>query len=136
MTFRRAILPITPAQQAMQDECRAHGCIACHKLRVNPFARGVEIHHMKRQGMILGEEYVLALCALHHRGIIVIGGDQSLGPYVDESKAFADAFGTPQETLDYQRDLIRWKRVTLPDRAQRKRQGSTKTPSKIIRRAV
>jgi len=148
MTFRRAIGNPTDRQQEEQDRIRAVGCIACLMRRVGevnaPLHTPAEIHHITRNGMQMGQEYVLPLCGFHHRSqpftdtlATAEACRRELGPSLAEgSKAFFAHFGTDQSLLN----LVRWMAgldpVQIPDRAQRKRKGNTRRPEKILRGAA
>lgn len=149
MTFRRAIGNPTDRQQEEQDKIRAVGCIACLMRRVDgqnaPLHTPAEIHHITRNGMQMGQDFVLPLCCWHHRAQIFCEGvlqfsdacTHYLGPSLaNGSKAFFAHFGTDQSLLN----LVRWMAgldpVRIPDRAQRKPKGSTRRPEKILRGAA
>jgi hypothetical protein len=58
---------MTKSQKAFQDRVRALGCIVCHG---NGVDSPCEIHHLLRGGRRIGEDSVLGLCQIHHRGQI------------------------------------------------------------------
>lgn len=64
--------PATRDQQAYQDAARELGCVVC-RFRGQPQAGATEIHHRnlddKHGQRQLGQDYVVALCSWHHRGV-------------------------------------------------------------------
>lgn len=148
MTFRRAIGQPTPQQQADQDKVRALGCIACLMRRVDgvnaPLHTPAAIHHIKRDSRQMGQDFVLPLCDWHHQSYpftdtlaTAEACRRELGPSLaDGSKAFFAHFGTDQSLLNLCRWMAGLDPVQIPDRAQRKRKGSTRRPEKILRGAA
>lgn len=148
MTFRRAIGAPTDRQQEEQDKIRALGCIACLMRRVDgvnaPLHTPAEIHHITRNGMQMGQDFVLPLCRWHHTAKVFIDTleraeacRRELGPSLaDGSKAFFAHFGTDQSLLNLCRWMAGLPAIEIPDRAQRKRKGSTRRPEKILRGAA
>jgi len=148
MTMRRAIGNPTDRQQEEQDRIRAVGCIACLMRRVDgendPIHLPAEIHHITRNGMQMGHDYVLPLSQWSHRGQPIPDiyptaeiCRRELGPSLAEgSKAFFVHFGTDQSLLNLVRWLAGLDPVQIPDRAQRKPKGNTRRPSKIIGNAA
>lgn len=106
----RAIGSPTKSQQAHQDAQRANGCAACH-LRRNKYQAGVtEIHHRNIGDMHgqkqLGQDFTVALCSYHHRGVSVPGMN---------SAAMRDRYG-PSLQL-HKRDFVEWLQDTLGERS-------------------
>jgi len=148
MTFRRAIGNPTDRQQEEQDRIRAVGCIACLMRRVDgenaPIQLPAEIHHITRNGMQMGHDYVLPLSQWSHRGVPIPDiyptaeiCRRELGPSLAEgSKAFFAHFGSDQTLLDLSRWIAGLPSIAIPERAQRKPKGSTRTPSKVLGRVA
>jgi len=148
MTFRRAIGNPTARQQEEQDRIRAVGCIACLMRRVNgqnaPLHTPAEIHHITRNGMQMGQDFVLPLCQFHHRSQIFTDTlstaeacRRELGPSLAEgSKAFFAHFGSDQTLLDLSRWIAGLPPIAIPNKAQRKPRGSTRSPAKMLGRVA
>jgi len=88
------------------------GCICC-------WIKGVprvpaEIHHLtvggKHGQKRRGHDYTIGLCQWHHRGVKPYPGCQlsfGLGPsYADEPRRFRADFGSDDELLDFQNQVI------------------------------
>lgn len=111
MTFKRAIPPCTPEQQARQDLCREKGCIAC-RMELCEQPLHTEIHHQTKSGRQISQDAAVALCAWHHRGICLPGMRSSdmralYGPSLAKNpRAFFETYGDNAEQLKFQNDLI------------------------------
>lgn len=144
MIMRRAIGAPTERQQEEQDKIRAIGCIACLMRRVGevnaPLHTPAEIHHITRNGMQMGQDAVLPCCQWHHRAqpftdtlATADACRRELGPSLAEgSKAFFEHFGSDQKLLDLARWIAGLPSIAIPDKAQRKRKGSTRRPAKVL----
>lgn len=91
-------------------------CMACESLRAVGLAgcdiEGVDVHHTKSGNMRRGHMYTVGLCLFHHRRhpfegttckeMVVLFGPSLL----DGGKAFAEVFGSDEELLDRQNQLL------------------------------
>ena len=94
------------------------GCLACRYQfadRNADFSYTTDVHHILNGGKRQSHQETIGLCPWHHRGIIE--GDfpeqamtDTLGPSLAHGrKAFEDHFGTQDELLTRQNELIeRW----------------------------
>jgi hypothetical protein len=90
---------MTKTEKAFQDRVRALGCIVCHSKGVDS---PCEIHHLLRGGRRIGEDSVLGLCQIHHRGQINTPEAVSRHPWRRE---FEFRYGTEAELLEKTREL-------------------------------
>lgn len=135
MTFKRAIPPCTPEQQARQDRCREVGCIAC-KMELCNQPLPTEINHIAERGKQLGQDYTEALCQWHHRGICIPGNTVramtlAFGPSLLSRRAFVERYGNTEERLSFQNELIGWTGT-----AERYRKRTALTATKRVPRAA
>ena len=86
-------------QKRFQDRVRALGCIVCHGKGVDSPA---EIHHVLNGSRRIGEDSVLGLCQIHHRGQINTAEVVSRHPWRREFEA---RYGTEEELLTKTREL-------------------------------
>ena len=86
-------------QKRFQGAVRAVGCIVCRGKGVDSPA---EIHHILSGSRRLGEDYVLGLCQIHHRGQINTAEAVSRHPWRREFEA---RYGTELHLLDKTREL-------------------------------
>lgn len=91
---------MTKSEKQYQDSVRFLGCICC-RLFMNIFSP-CEIHHLLRGGRRIGEDYVLGLCQIHHRGQINTPEAVSRHPWRREFEA---RYGTELELLEKTREL-------------------------------
>jgi len=97
--YPRLRVCVNKEQKRFQDAVRDAGCIVCHGEGVDS---PCEIHHLLRGGRRLGEDYVLGLCQIHHRGQINTPQAVSRHPWRLE---FETRYGTELELLDKTREL-------------------------------
>lgn len=90
---------MTKEQKAFQALARDLGCIVCKGEGVDSPA---EIHHILSGSRRLGEDYVLGLCQIHHRGQINTVQAVSRHPWRREFEA---RYGTEMELLEKTREL-------------------------------
>lgn len=86
-------------QKRFQDRVRALGCIVCHSEGVDSPA---EIHHLLSGSRRIGEDSVLGLCQIHHRGQINTAKAVSRHPWRREFEA---RYGTEAELLEKTMEL-------------------------------
>ena len=86
-------------QKRFQDAIRALGCIVCLGQGVDS---GCEIHHILSGSRRIGEDSVLGLCQIHHRGQINTPEAVSRHPWRREFEA---RYGTEAELLEKTREL-------------------------------
>jgi hypothetical protein len=86
-------------QKRLQDAVRALGCIVCLGQGVDSPA---EIHHILSGSRRIGEDSVLGLCQIHHRGQIKTAEAVSRHPWRREFEA---RYGTEDELLTKTREL-------------------------------
>lgn len=111
----------TKAQSARWDAMRSIGCIAC---RQNLGLWGacpmpIEIHHLLSGGRRIGHDATLALCHWHHQAkrfpSTTSGYAEQAklyGPSLErEPRRFAEMYGTDEELLALQNDLMARKGV-------------------------
>lgn len=108
---------------------RDKGCVCCIKKGVLQW-HPVEIHHLLLAGKKRrGHRFTIGLCSLHHRNVRSTDYPEELrwlfGPSLPAgSRIFHEAFGTDDELLAYQDELIGW---TDPPKAKpRKKHTSPK----------
>jgi len=87
------------SQKAFQDRVRRLGCIVCLGQWVDSPA---EIHHILSGSRRIGEDSVLGLCQIHHRGQINTAEAVSRHPWRRE---FESRYGTEAELLEKTREL-------------------------------
>ena len=90
---------MTKTEKAFQGRVRALGCIVCKGEGVDSPA---EIHHILSGSKRLGEDHVLGLCQIHHRGQINTPKAVSRHPWRREFEA---RYGTEEELLEKTREL-------------------------------
>ena len=90
---------VNKEQKRFQDAVRAAGCIVCRGEGVDS---PCEIHHILSGSRRLGEDYVLGLCQIHHRGQINTAEAVSRHPWRREFEA---RYGTELELLEKTREL-------------------------------
>lgn len=96
------------------EQIREIGCLACRKRQRYSVP---DVHHLNLGGKAgqkrRGDEFTIGLCPYHHRGNSLPGmdGAQSrnwLGPSLaKESRAFRQEFGSDDELLVEQNELIK-----------------------------
>lgn len=91
---------MTKNQKLFQDRVRALGCIVCLGQGEDSPA---EIHHLLRGSRRIGEDSVLGLCRIHHRGQINTAETVSRHPWRREFEA---RYGTEAELLEKTQQLI------------------------------
>lgn len=108
-------------EEARIIACKESGCIAClsHALR-NPEYKGwqpdygCDYHHMLSGGRRRGHRYGIGLCPWHHRAVCDFSANAATmrawaGPsLMDGSKKFHEAYGSDDELLKMQDELIGW----------------------------
>jgi hypothetical protein len=87
------------SQKAFQDRVRRLGCIVCLGQGVDSPA---EIHHILSGSRRIGEDSVLGLCQIHHRGQVNTAEAVSRHPWRREFEA---RYGTEAELLEKTREL-------------------------------
>jgi Recombination enhancement, RecA-dependent nuclease len=90
---------MTKEQKAFQALARDLGCIVCKGEGIDS---PCEIHHILSGSRRLGEDYVLGLCQIHHRGLINTPEAVSRHPWRREFEA---RYGTEMELLEKTREL-------------------------------
>lgn len=90
---------------------RDFGCILCDMLGIG---RAGEIHHLtvggKHGQKRRGHRFTICACEYHHRGVDWSDGTLNLGPsYALQPRAFRERFGSDDELLALQDELIGWK---------------------------
>ncbi len=71
-----------------------------------------EVHHLTECGRRLGHDFTIALCQWHHRGDPPVGMSKTeatglYGPsYADGRRPFAEVFGSDDELLAIQNQLL------------------------------
>lgn len=91
-------------------------CMACQVLRESGRGacdvEGCDYHHLKSGNIRRGHMYGVGLCGWHHRRIPfnMASHKQMISLYgpslLDGGKAFAEAFGSDEELLDRQNQLL------------------------------
>lgn len=108
---------------AMRDfAIRSIGCIACWKRGIGPTP--CDKHHLLTTGLHgngkrRGERFTIGLCTYHHQGEKAVGTRVAAlmrvdhGPsYGDNARDFRAEFGTDDELLAYQNELIEeWRKA-------------------------
>jgi hypothetical protein len=87
-------------------------CVACFRLLV-PAQYGNDYHHLKSGNIRRGHRYGIALCGWHHRGLTGENSHEymrhALGPsLMDGSRLFHETYGSDDELLALQDELIGW----------------------------
>lgn len=103
---------MTPTERRF-DAIYDIGCIACRK---RGYSRPCQVQHLNLGGLAgqkqLGHSYTIGLCPWHHQAVKDFGycSDEmriKLGPSLaQQSKLFRETFGTDDELLAYQNQLI------------------------------
>lgn len=161
----KSLGPPTAEQLRRWEWMEQFGCLACHFL-CKPIGRQcgpVERHHLtvggKHGAPRLGHDFTIMLGAWHHRGEAMpgatsMGGGSSeaaemvFGPsYAKTPRAFRAEFGSDENLLRQQNELIGWTKEPVRERVRRngsptakpgkrprRRNSRTSRPSKIIPR--
>ncbi len=135
MPLHRSIPQLTKEQEARQRSMRERGCVVSRILGLGYV--WAEVHHLVDRGRTIGQDYTIALNPWSHRGVPF--GDWSInrcrelfGPsYALERKSFRARFGSDQDLLNAQNDLIGSPRIQISDalaekRSRRKYKASSK----------
>ncbi len=109
MSFWSKSLPApNDAQKRRFEAIKRIGCICC-LIRSNASV-ACEIHHLVSGNKRRGHEFSIGCCEWHHRGVCYGGSKRAtelLGPSLaNGSKPFHAAFGSDDELLDYQNNLL------------------------------
>lgn len=142
----RSLPPPTAEQKRRWELIRESGCVACRMRASWLLHLPVEIHHLtingRHGGVRLGHEFTVGLCEWHHRGIAlqVTGipdtsmtetAEYNFGPsYARTPKAFRAEFGSDEELLKYQNELIGW---TKPVRERKRKSRCTRSTKTVPR---
>ena len=97
--YLRLRVCVTKDQKRWQNLVRALGCIVCQGEGVDSPA---EIHHLLMGSRRIGEDSVLGLCQIHHRGQINTAEAVSRHPWRREFEA---RYGTEEELMEKTRKL-------------------------------
>lgn len=109
----------TKAEEARIVACKEGPCIACRiTAKTSPFPLCMQgqndYHHLKSGNIRRGHRFGIGLCGWHHRGLTF--GQASLamrrifGPsLMDGSRLFHETYGSDDELLAMQDELIGWK---------------------------
>lgn len=89
----------TKEQKAFQDRVRRLGCIVCLGQGIHSEC---DLHHLLSGSRRIGEDSVLGLCQIHHRGQINTAEAVSRHPWRREFEA---RYGTEAELLEKTREL-------------------------------
>lgn len=109
-------------QELRDFAIRSIGCIYCRK--DGYVAIPCEKHHLLTTGLHgngkrRGESATVGSCQWHHRGIGrgFYANGEPMGPsYAKEARAFRSHYGSDDESLQYQNDLIeQWKRGEIAE---------------------
>lgn len=116
MTLATSTTTPTKEEQAHIDLVKRLGCLCCwlmgykHDVEDGPL---VEAHHLLSGGIRRGHLFIIGLCAWHHRAQWYVfrwslqKHRDTLGPSLAEgSEPFHEAFGSDEELLDFQREMI------------------------------
>ncbi len=98
--YLRLRVCVNKDQKRFQDRVRALGCIVCQGEGVDSPA---EIHHLLSGSRRIGEDSVLGLCQIHHRGQVNTPEMVSRHPWRREFEA---RYGTEAELLEKTQQLI------------------------------
>ncbi len=108
----------TKAEEARIVACKEGVCIACHVwAKTHPWIRaihGCDYHHLKSGNIRRGHRFGIGLCGWHHRrlplaGILPNHMALTRGPsLMDGSRKFHETYGTDDELLKIQDELIGW----------------------------
>ena len=102
------------------------GCICCQMNRADgrptAFFGMAEAHHLLSGGRRRGHEFTIGLCQWHHRGVPPFESARAsdmvrtFGPSVATgSRAFHERYGTDDELLEYQEQLLAGARAFLEE---------------------
>lgn len=87
-------------------------CLAC-LIRSGERMIGCDAHHLLSGGIRIGHLATIGLCVWHHRGMPIMDGHGAdvcrkvFGPsLMDGSKLFRDAYGTDDELLQMQKEVL------------------------------
>jgi hypothetical protein len=112
--------PPTKAQQERFTRILDFGCVCCYvdgtdvlkaygAVQDTPH-QPCEIHHMLRGNKRIGHDASIGLCAVHHRGVSSLSRADRLiiyGPsWHLERRAFRERYGSDQDMIDMQNELI------------------------------
>jgi hypothetical protein len=76
-------------------------CVAC--LQLGYVTYGVDAHHILSGGRRIGDDHVLPLCGIHHRGGRNDGDVVSRHPW---RKAFIARYGTEESLLEIVNEML------------------------------
>ena len=109
------------------------GCIVAHK-HGHSFVP-CEIHHLKSGNLRIGHLYTIGLSAYIHRGeyMNLERGNAYGVSLADGSRRFHAVYGSDQELLDYQQDLIGEPRITIPARRIKQHHSNQVTERGAVR---
>ena len=104
------------------------GCICCQMNRADgrptAFFGVAEAHHLLSGGRRRGHEFTIGLCQWHHRGVPPFESARAsdmvrtFGPSVATgSRAFHERYGTDDELLEYQEQLLAGARAVMREAA-------------------
>jgi hypothetical protein len=141
MSMHSKSLPPPTDEQAQRIElAKTRGCIACLMQNLPEQCGRVEYHHLLVGGLRAGHRYGVALGEWHHRGVGPFkpaAAEEFFGPALARgSKTFHEEFGSDQELMYYQDDLLGYDRVQLPASAERIRDRQTTRSPKTIARVA
>ena len=100
--------------------CKEGPCVYCARWsQLHPFGRvsivyGCDFHHFKSGNIRRGHRYGVGACVWHHRGIPPEGFSSAqardqMGPsLMDGSRLFHETYGSDDELLEIQDELIGW----------------------------
>jgi len=130
VSFNSKSLPPPSTEQKRRWELiRGRGCICCEAMGFT--YRAPQIHHMtvggKHGAQRLGHDFTVGLCAWHHLGLkplenYICGTEPEdvYGPsYALTPRAFRREFGSDEELLRYQNELIGWTKPPVRERLRR-----------------
>lgn len=100
----------TKAQRERMDAIKYGPCLCCKQRKLRSYAP--DIHHLLSGNRRRGHGFTIGLCAWHHRAAVAEWATRSemfamYGPSLaDGSKPFHEAFGSDDELLALQNELI------------------------------
>lgn len=116
----RSLPPPTREEVNRRERARRLGCVACNKQgRFSLQCGAPQFHHFKIGNQQAGHRFGVILGGWHHEAIPLPGSTAEqmrarFGPSLAEgSKPFHDAYGSDQDLLDYQDDLLGLPRVAI-----------------------
>jgi hypothetical protein len=107
--------PATAAQRRRMENLSRTGCRACNTpTKYAASGMPLQVHHLKdySQRRPEGHDATICLCSWHHQGHAPFGWTmkecrEAFGPtLIDGSRPFKDEFGTDDELLAIQNDLL------------------------------